>query len=141
MHKINFVALEKIDAPIEKVVMADVLTLLPNYDFFAPLRPVPVPGPDGRPLMIAPGIPKMAMGRDPIVTTRDFALKPYPVHVRIGAGVMFDFFSQMHEDDRKTYRGFIDAARDSANGESASQGGLALPSSQDIAAVEAARRG
>jgi len=135
VHKINHVELEKNEVAIEKVTSADVITLLPNYDFFSPLRPVQARGPDGKPLFDSPGVPTIAMQRDPIVTTRDFAMKPYPVHIKNGPGVTFDFINQMHEDDRKTYRSFADAARESALKHRASQANLVLPDGDAVTAI------
>lgn len=111
----------------ENILAADVITLIPSYDFFAPLRPVPVAGPDGRPEMIAPGVPKVGMARDPIVTTRDFTLKPYPTHIKNGPGVIFDFYDQMDDSDQATYRSFLDNARAKAHAEIAARSGLVIP--------------
>ncbi len=93
----------KQDVPVQAVITADIITFMPTYDFFAPIRPVPQQGPDGKTVM--------GMARDPLITGRDFTYKPYKTHIRNGPGVMFDFLSQMAPDDRKTYVGFIDQAR------------------------------
>ena len=104
---------------IEKVIRADIITLMPVYDFFAPLRPVTMKGEDGQ--------QRMMMARDPLVVCRDFTVKSYPVHVRNGTGVTFDFLSQMHSDDQKVYRDFIKQARQSGLQASAQRAGLELP--------------
>lgn len=139
VNRINFVDRSAQDVSVEDVMMADVITLMPAYDFFAPLRPVPVMK-DGVQQMASPGVPKIGMTRDHICTGRDFALKPHPVQVKNGAGVICDFISQMHEKDQETARNFITAAAESARQQSedrdqqmaeasARRAGLVLPGS------------
>lgn len=94
------------EVPVADVVRADIVTLMPTYDFFAPLRQVQAQGPDGKPMM--------GMTRDPLITARDFTSKPYKTHIKNGPGVLFDFFSQMDAEDRKIYRGFVAQAREHA---------------------------
>jgi hypothetical protein len=122
-------------APVYAVMLAHIVTLNPCLDFFAPLRPSVKMDAQGRPVPVPYGQPTMVMTRDPIVTTRDFSLKPYPVHIRIGPGVQFDFLSQMHEDDQDTYNGFITAALGQAKEESVAGSGLVLPSTNETAAI------
>ena len=100
------------EVAVDDVLVAHSIELCPVYDFFAPMRPVPVPGPDGRPMMKPDGTPHIAMSREPIVTGHDFVLRPSPVHLLLGPGVILDFFSQMDPADRKTYVGFIESARE-----------------------------
>jgi hypothetical protein len=101
------------------VLAAEVVTLMPAFDFFAPLRPVPVTGPNGQ--------QQMAMARDPIVTGRDFALKPYPVHITVGGNMQFDFIHEMEPTDQRTYRNFIESAQQATDAESARKAGVILP--------------
>lgn len=119
------------EVAVDEVLAADYISLRPALDFFAPLRPVPAMGKDNRPI-IRNGAPLMTMSRDPIVTTRDFTFKPFPVHVRSGPGVTFDFVSQMHADDQKTYHDFIRQALGMAREESAHRSGLHLPSNKEV---------
>lgn len=101
------------------VLAAEVITLNPAFDFFAPLRPVPVAGPNGR--------QQVAMVRDPVVTGRDFALKTYPVHITVGGNMQFDFLHEMAKSDQQTYRSFIESAQHQIDTESARQAGIVLP--------------
>jgi hypothetical protein len=124
------------EVPVTDVTSAKVVTLYPCYDFFAPLRPVPIIDPQTKqPRMIAPGVPQMGMARDPIVTGRDFAVHPHPVHITIGSGVFFDFFSEMHADDRATYIGFINAARGATTAHRAEKVGLLTAKDSDLDAL------
>jgi hypothetical protein len=123
------------DIPVESVLKARVITLMPTYDFFAPLRQFQTRGPDGQ--------PAIGMTRDPLITARDFTSRPYKTHVNNGPGVLLDFFSQMHPDDRKIYEGFIAQARAHAKSKYEEMtkeqppGGsrIALAKDEDVAAV------
>lgn len=127
-----------VKSAVSHVVAADSVTLNPACDFFAPLRPVPRLDENGRPMMTTNG-PAMGMARDPICTTRDFALKPYPVHIRIGPGTTFDFLAEMHPSDQETYRSFIRHALRMAQEASAQASGLVLAGGNDVAAVTKTR--
>lgn len=123
------------ETSVDSVLEADFVSLSPCLDFFAPLRPGVKRDEQGRPVMGGDGNPVMTMSRDPVITTRDFTLKPYPVHVRLGPGVMFDFLAQMHENDQATYLAFITAAIGHAREESVTGSGLVLPSGDQTAAI------
>lgn len=118
-------------APVHAVIFAAGVVLNPCLDFFAPLRPVPRLGPDKRPIMTENG-PAFAMQRDPVVTTRDFTFKPYPVHVLLGAGTTFDFLSQMVDSDQLTYYGYIEQALGKAREEDLERVGLVAPNDQEL---------
>lgn len=131
---------DKTDLSVSDVTAARILSLKPCYDFFAPLRPVPVMDPRTKqPVMVAPGVPQMGMARDPIVTGRDFAMHPHPVHITLGPGVFFDFFSQMHATDKKTYTEFIDAARGATTVHRAEKAGIVAPNGGDLAVMRGGR--
>lgn len=81
---------------------ANYVTLNPALDYFAPLRQVPTEQrhPNGAPVM--------AMTRDPIVTTFDFAQRPCPLH--LPAGTAYVFYEELHEKDLPLYQSFITSA-------------------------------
>jgi hypothetical protein len=119
------------EVAVEQVLAADLITLMPALDFFSPLRPMPALDRQGRPIT-RNGQPVATMGRDPFVATRDFALKPYPVHVRTGGAITFDFVSQMDASDQATYHEFITIALGGAREESAQKSNIALPTDRDV---------
>jgi hypothetical protein len=118
---------------------AKVVTLNPCYDFFTFLRKVVITDDKGQPEMFAPGVPKTGMARDPFVTTHNFCLKPNPVHITMGPGVVLDLFSEMTEDDRLTYISFVIAARDATKKHTADKAGLKLPTDGEVRDVERSR--
>ncbi len=126
VHKVDFKEHVDPEWSVEEVVRATTLTFCPVYDFFAPIRPQPLLDESGKPT-IENGAPKLVMSREPLIMTRGFALHPFPVHIRNGAGVSFDFFKQMHEDDRRSYRHYIDSARDGARKMRMKMAGLVMP--------------
>ena len=127
------ISTEVTDADV--VLAARVVTLKPCYDFFAPLRQVQVTDNQGKPVMVAPGVPQMGVARDPLVMTHDFALHPHPVHIILGGGTVIEFFQDMHEDDRKTYVTFVDAAEGATRVHRAGKAGLTLVGGKDVDAV------
>jgi hypothetical protein len=99
----------------EQILIADRVTLCPVFDFFSPLRPVQGQGPDGK--------PQLGYARDPLVTPFDFTTHPVPLHVK-GGGIAF--LDEMHEDDQKTYRGFIEQATRAQVTQRAERAGIVL---------------
>jgi hypothetical protein len=143
VHELDFVATEdeNKEFPVSQVLKATIISFKPTCDFFSPLRPVPIMGPGGRPVMEGDGPamrPKMGFSRDPVCTLRDFSLHPQVTNVMNGPGVTFDFLSQMDPEDRRTYQGFVKEAIAAAMRRSmpAEDGPkLVLPSADDVAAV------
>jgi hypothetical protein len=78
----------------------------------------------------------MGFQRDPICTTRDFSTHPQTTIIRNGPGVIFDFFSQMHPDDKKKYQGFIEEAFQSALRQRTAEANITMPTADQTAAIE-----
>ena len=120
------------EAAVDAVLEAEWVSLKPTLDFFAPLRPVPRLGEDNKPMRGPDGQAVLSMVRDPIITTRDFTLKPYPTHVRMGPGVIIDFVSQMAETDQQTYKNFIGQAIGKAMQEGVAKAGIHMPTGDEV---------
>jgi hypothetical protein len=125
--------------PVADVVKASDIAFKPTLDFFAPIKPRMVTGADGKPVM-ENGSPKMGYARDPVCVSRDFSSRPQVTHLKNGPGVIFDFFSQMHPEDRKTYNSFIEDAMLEASKRvegvpSASEPSIVAPTGAQVAAV------
>lgn len=103
----------------ETIVAANVIRLSHVLDFFTPLRPVQMKGPDGTPVV--------AMTRDKLLTGRDLTLHPYCVYIRNGPGVVFDFLDEMHTDDRRSYQTAIERAQKQIEADRMAASGLHLP--------------
>jgi hypothetical protein len=131
------------EVAVDKVLAAFAVEFCPTYDFFSPLQRVPVPGPDGRPMLEPNGMPKVALAREPVVTGRDFALHAFPVELMLGPGTFFDFFCKMHEEDKKTYTAFIKSAREANKREQDRQNGgpkVHIPTAGEIVAASRGHR-
>jgi hypothetical protein len=102
-------AFDKKEFPVADVVRASDIAFKPTLDYFAPIKPRLITGPDNKPIM-ENGAPKTGYSRDPVVVSRDFSSHPQVTHLKNGPGVIFDFFSQMHPDDKKVYMSFIEDA-------------------------------
>jgi hypothetical protein len=101
----------------DAVEATPVLRLGSAIDLFSPLRPVQVQGADGK--------PAMAFARDPVVTALDFTVHPVTVNMR-----SYDFFyviDEMHEDDKKTYLGFIKNVQEMSQRSRAAKLDIVLP--------------
>lgn len=126
--------------PVADVVKASDIAFKPTLDFFAPIKPRMLTGLDGKPVL-ENGSPKMGYSRDPVCVSRDFSNRPQVTHLKNGPGVIFDFFSQMHPDDRATYVSFIeDAMMEASKRNEAShapEGGpsIVAPTGAQVAAV------
>lgn len=120
------------EVAVDAVLESEWVALKPTLDFFAPLRPVPQLDDKGRPVVGPQGQAVMSMVRDPIITTRDFTLKPFPTHVHLGPGVIVDFISQMNETDQQTYKNFIGQAIGKAMKEGAQSSGVHVPTGEEV---------
>lgn len=82
------------------------------FDFFSPLRPVPITDPKTGQVMIDPrtGQPAMGVGRESIVTGNHFLIEPCPAYVDMGAATKVVFLDDMKEFDRKRYEEWINQA-------------------------------
>lgn len=76
------------------------LILAEAFDYFSNLRPVPMQGPDGNPMM--------GIGREPIVCGFEFCLEPVPVCVEWRK---LTFIEEMTPRDRDVYMNFIASSR------------------------------
>lgn len=106
------------------ILASDWVRLSPLYDYFSPMRPVQVPGPDGR--------PAVAMTRDQFATPFENFLHDGAHWVRATG---FSFFDEMHADDRDMLQRFLDRvdqqrveARAAASGITLASIGGPLPS-------------
>lgn len=117
---------------VKDVMEANYVRMNPTYDFFAPLQPTPLVDREGQLVLNPNGSPRMGMSRSPIVTARDFTLKPYPVHIILGPGVFIDFIHEMHEDDQQTYIAFMAAAANQARELSAAKSSIVLAGPGDM---------
>ncbi len=123
------------DVTIDDVLTAYAVTFEPTFDAFMPLRPVPVMGPDKKPIMLAPNVPQMGMGRDSLIITRGLTLRPYPTHIINGAGVLYDFLSQMHESDRRTLEAWRESAFEQSKQAIMQAAGLVAPNHAEVATM------
>lgn len=110
------------DVGVDEVLSAYASTFMPVYDVFIPILPAPGGG---------------GVHRSSLIFGHSITYRPHPVHIIHGAGVCFDFLSQMNQKDAKRWAALrADAHKtvtESAKADDARQSGIVLPGSGDMA--------
>ncbi len=94
------------------------------YDYFSPLRPIPI-GTD------ANGQPVMGIGRESIVTGNHFMVEPCRSYINPEQVSKFTFLADMTEFDRETYMKHINNARQALSEQRRAQSPLNFPDSPE----------
>ena len=82
-----------------------------SYDFFSPLRPIPMTDPRTGQIAVGPGgQPIMGIGRESVVTGNHFMLEPCPSYVRTANAKKLTFVEDMKDFDKTKYNEFISQA-------------------------------
>lgn len=97
------------------------------FDYAEMFRPMPVMDPrTGEPIMTPQGAPRMAMGREPLVTNVGFMFNHETVTF-VRDWKRLNFFDDMHGADKERYIGFRDAAIKGSIDRRAEEAGILAP--------------